>query len=68
MVDRYLNCTRIGCDGVAIANDVDLRRKNIKFRCNKCGKEFTISRQNYEFGVHAFGLADPSNFMRSGMK
>lgn len=67
MVDRYLNCTRIGCDGVAIANDVDMRKKNIIFVCKKCGNKFTIERRNYEFGLNVFNLG-PGDWMRSSIK
>lgn len=67
MVDRYLNCTRIGCDGVAVANDVDLRKKNITFVCQKCGNKFTISKHNYDYGMNAFQTYS-SDWMRSGMK
>jgi len=67
MVDRYMTCTRTGCDRVAEAQGADLRSKNIKYAC-KCGHTFTISRRNVEAAKELLHLGDPGDFMRSGMK
>ena len=67
MVDRYLNCTRIGCNGVAVAQEADLRKKNITFVCQKCGHKFVITRSNYEAGLNAFNLG-LGDWLRSGIK
>ncbi len=68
MVDKYLTCTRTGCGGVAIAHGGDLRSKNIKYKCEKCGNAFTISRQNVEAAKNLLNLGYPRDFMRSGVK
>jgi hypothetical protein len=68
MVDRDLTCTRTGCDGVATAQGSDLRSRNIKYICRKCGNVFTAPRFNIEAGKHTFNLGDPRDHMRSGIK
>jgi len=67
MVDKYLNCTRMGCDGVAVCNEADTRKKQMTFVCQKCRNKFTITRRNYEFGLDAFNLG-PLDWLRSSMK
>lgn len=68
MVDKYLSCPRVGCGGVAIAEGADLRSKNIKYKCPKCGNIFTISKSNFEFGRYTFALNDPTDPLRGGLK
>lgn len=68
LVDKYLNCTRPDCDGVAVREGADPRSKTVKYRCRKCGNDFSISRKAVEFGKHVFLLNDPRDQGRSGLK
>lgn len=67
MVDQFLPCTRIGCDGVAVAEG-DLRSKNVKYKCRKCGHTFTILKSNVDAGKYTFKLNDPNDPLRGGLK
>ena len=68
MVDRFLNCTRSGCDGVAICSEADLRKKNLTFVCQKCGNKFTIKRSDYNAGLNAFNLGPLGDWLSGGFK
>jgi hypothetical protein len=68
MVDKYLTCTRPGCGGVMERLGDDTRSKTIKFKCNKCGQIYTISRNDYNIGRYTFLLNDPRDPLRGGLK
>ena len=64
MVDKYLTCTRTGCNGVMERLGGDARGKFIKFKCRKCGYVYEMERLNVDAGVHSFNLNSPNDPLR----